>query len=318
MIVIRIFEIKKKNSVSLFIGMLLVTLFTLIACNSIEDKNHNFVTNYGVSFSDQMGDKSFTNFPSRIASFSPEITEIIYALGSGGQIVAINDSSDYPLETAFLPKRGFMNINVESIIKYDPNLIILTAGFEEVAHKLIGLGYQVIFFDAPKNITQLYDNIITMGKILDNHDGSEALVADLQSQMNKTLLEVSKVKVQDKKTLFLEIDPMLYTASDNSFIGSLLKLANVTNIAASVAGSFPQVSLEFIIDSNPDIILLADTDFGTSVENVLQRDTWKNITAVKNKNIYAIEADWISRAGPRFILGLQQIISLVYEIEFAD
>ena len=197
-------------------------------------------------------------------------------------------------------------------------MIILTAGFEDVAQKLDDLGYQVVFLDAPKNIDGLYRNINILGRILKQESASENLITQLRSQVQEAVSKVSQLEDVDKRSVFLEIDPTLYTVSNNSLIGHLLGLANVVNIAGSVNGSYPQLTLEFIIDSDPDIILLADTDFGGSVENTLVRNGWGNLSAVKNKQIFAIEADWISRAGPRFILGLRQIISLVYGFEFID
>jgi iron complex transport system substrate-binding protein len=211
-----------------------------------------------------------------------------------------------------------MSINAESIIQYEPNLIILTAGFEDVAQKLDDLGYQVVFLDAPKSIDGLYENINILGRILKQKSASDNLIARLQSQVQEAVSKVSQLESIDKRSVFLEIDPALYTVSDDSLIGHLLGLANVKNIAGSVKGSYPQLTLEFIVDSNPDIILLADIDSGGSVENTLARNGWKNINALKNKQVFALEADWISRAGPRFILGLQQIISLVYGFEFIN
>ena len=302
-------------------ALVLLSFIAIIACGSNENSTKMLTqldSSYSVSFTDEMGMKTFVEAPERIASFSPEITEIIYSLGSGNKMIAINDSSDYPFETDALPKLGFMSINAESIIQYEPNLIILTAGFEDVAQKLDDLGYQVVFLDAPKNIDGLYRNINILGRILKQESASENLITQLRSQVQEAVSKVSQLEDVDKRSVFLEIDPTLYTVSNNSLIGHLLGLANVVNIAGSVNGSYPQLTLEFIIDSDPDIILLADTDFGGSVENTLVRNGWGNLSAVKNKQIFAIEADWISRAGPRFILGLRQIISLVYGFEFID
>ena len=303
------------------LALIMLSFITIIACRDSGNSTKILTqldSSYSVSFTDQMGMKTFIDEPERIASFSPEITEIIYSLGSGNKMIAINDSSDYPFETDALPKLGFMSINAESIIQYEPNLIVLTAGFEDIARKLDDLGYQVVFLDAPKNIDGLYENINILGRILKQESASEKLVARLQSKVQEAVLQVSQLENIDKKSVFLEIDPTLYTISDDSLIGHLLGLANVINIAGSVNGSYPQLTLEFIIDSNPDMILLADTDSGGSVKNTLARNGWANINAVKNKQVFAIEADWISRAGPRFILGLQQIISLVYGFEFID
>ena len=291
-------------------ALVLLSFIAIIACGSNENSTKMLTqldSSYSVSFTDEMGMKTFVEAPERIASFSPEITEIIYSLGSGNKMIATNDSSDYPFETDALPKLGFMSINAESIIQYEPNLIILTAGFEDVAQKLDDLGYQVVFLDAPKNIDGLYRNINILGRILKQESASENLITQLRSQVQEAVSKVSQLEDVDKRSVFLEIDPTLYTVSNNSLIGHLLGLANVVNIAGSVNGSYPQLTLEFIIDSDPDIILLADTDFGGSVENTLVRNGWGNLSAVKNKQIFAIEADWISRAGPRFILGLRQI-----------
>jgi len=131
-------------------------------------------------------------------------------------------------------------------------------------------------------------------------------------------LEGSEIKEEDKQSVFLEIDPTLYTVSSNSLIGHLLDLANVINIAGDVEGSYPQISLEFIVDKNPSIILLNDTQYGNSIQDTLNRDGWSNIEAIKSKKVFALNADWVSRAGPRTIKGLEQIITFVYGVKLLE
>ena len=270
---------------------------------------------YSVSFTDQMGNKNFNLRPTKVASFSPEITEIIFELGHGAKLVAVDSNSNYPSSTNSLPKLGFMNINTESIVQYDPDLIILTAGFEDIASKLESLNYQVVFIDAPKNLAGLWANINILGRIFESEDASNKLIDSLQEKFSNAMNLVSSIEDQDKKSVFLEIDPTLYTVSSDSLIGHLLDLANVINIAGSVEGSYPQISLEFIIDKNPSVILLNDTQYGNSVADTLNRDGWSNIDAIKSKKVFALNADWVSRAGPRTINGLKQIIEFVYGVK---
>tara|TARA_A100001037_G_C15054919_1_gene591876 strand:- start:40 stop:990 length:951 start_codon:yes stop_codon:yes gene_type:complete len=273
---------------------------------------------YSVSFTDQMGNKNFSLRPTKVASFSPEITEIIFELGHGNKLVAVDSNSNFPPATSSLPKLGFMNINTESIVQYEPDLIILTAGFEDIAKKLESLDYQVAFIDAPKNLNGLWDNINILGKIFESEDTASQLADSLQQKFDNVAKAVSEIKEEDKQSVFLEIDPTLYTVSSNSLIGHLLDLANVINIAGDVEGSYPQISLEFIVDKNPSIILLNDTQYGNSIQDTLNRDGWSNIEAIKSKKVFALNADWVSRAGPRTIKGLEQIISFVYGVKLLE
>ena len=303
-----------------------LSFFFILGCgdnNSESSKNINSSQNnanveYSVSFSDQMGDKNFNARPTKVASFSPEITEIIYELGHGGKLVAVDSNSNYPSSTDNLPKLGFMSINTESIVQYEPDLIILTAGFEDIAKRLESLNYQVAFIDAPKDLNGLWNNISILGKIFESSDVAENLISTLQEKFDNAVNSVSNIKEQDKQTVFLEIDPTLYTVSGNSLIGHLLDLANVINIAKDVEGSYPQVSLEFIVDKNPSIILLNDTQYGNSIQDTLNRDGWSNIEAIISKKVFALESDWVSRAGPRTIKGLEQIIDLVYGVKTSE
>ena len=242
--------------------------------------------------------------PKRIISLSPSATEIFFALGAGTQVLAVDSYSNYP---ANAPVSGLSAYepNVEAIVEKKPDLVLLSASSvkaKEVRSALIKVGIPVLMEEAPKTINDVYSQNILLGRVTDN----QVRAAKLNGQMRRNIQSVlSKVKNKVGVRIYHELDNTYYSATSDTFIGKVYKDFGVINVADAAAGAdasgYPQLSAEYLVKSNPQVILLADAQYGETAEIVSKRAGWSGISAVKNGKIVELPADITSRWGPRLV-----------------
>ena len=247
----------------------------------------------------------------RIISIATPNTEILFALGLGHRVVGVSQYCNYPPEALEVEKVGSVrSLHYEKIVALSPDLLLgggLTT--QDAITKLEELGIPVVILD-PVDIEGIFADIELVGKLTATENEAENLVSQLRQ---RKMALVSKTEtLNNKPRVYLQIDPSLRTVGPGSWIDELINLAGGSNIAAGSALAYPMLSSEIIIELNPEIIILADTDLGTSPETVKAQPGWGAITAVKNDDIYIIDRDIISRAGPRVIDGLEALIRIIH------
>lgn len=242
--------------------------------------------------------------PVRIISLSPSATEILFALNADDQVLAVDDNSNYP---ARVPKSDLSSFtpNVEAIAAFNPDLVLLqinATNAKTVRDALTKIDIPVFVEPAARNVNDTYKEIRLLGKIIDKEKAAKKLIADMKSRIKKALV---KNKSKSKLTFFHELDSTLYTATSKTFIGSVYKDFGLINIADAASGAdssgYPQLSAEYLIKSNPDLIFLADAQYGESTDSLKARPGWSAISAVKNNRVIALPADIPSRWGPRIV-----------------
>jgi iron complex transport system substrate-binding protein len=240
--------------------------------------------------------------PTAIVSLSPTGTEMLFAVGAGDQVVAVDEFSYYPEEAPVTDLSGFTP-NIEAIADYAPDLVVVSDDLDGVVGALEGLGIAVLHLPVASSMDDVYAQIETVGTATGHADEAAELVATMQSDMDALI--GSMPGLAEPITFFHEIDNTLYTASSATFIGQVYALLGLTNIADAVdtADSFgyPQLSAEYVIESDPDIIFLADGAYGESAETVTARPGWSELQAVLKGNIVVVDADLSSRWGPRIV-----------------
>jgi iron complex transport system substrate-binding protein len=233
--------------------------------------------------------------PTRIISLSPSATEILFAIKAGTQVLAVDDNSNFPRSAPKSELSGF-SPNTEAIVALNPDLVILnkdSAKAESIYRSLTTLKIPVLMEVAAKNLSDVYSEISIIGRTVDKQETARKLVAEMKQRINKT---IKKSRSTTRLKFFHELDNTLYTATSKTFIG----LINVADAAAGADSSgYPQLSAEFLISSNPDIIFLADAQYGETLTSVAARPGWQAISAVKNRRIVELPADIPSRWGPR-------------------
>jgi len=245
-----------------------------------------------------------SNLPKRIISLSPSATEILYAIGSGKQVIAVDDLSNYPRE-APMTKLSAFNPNVEALLNYKPDLIILNADATkalEVKAALEKLKITVFLEKAPSNLREAYLEITALGRATGKLTGAQNTISEMKSKISAA---IRTGKTSKRITLFHELDDTLYTATSDTFIGKVYKDFNLVNVAdpAATADSagYPQLQSEYVIKANPKIIFLSDAQYGESLATLTKRAGWNGISAVKSKNVVALPEDIPSRWGPRLV-----------------
>lgn len=242
--------------------------------------------------------------PSRIISLSPSATETLFAIGANKQVIAVDDLSNYPA-TAPMTALSAFTPNVEALVTYKPDLIILNSSAtkaEDVRKQLTKLGIPVYWEVSPNSLDEAYGEIVSIGKATGRTKEAQTLVADMKSKITSAIKKYRKGK---SVTFFHELDNTLYSATSETFIGSVYKSFGLTNIADAAASAdsygYPQLTSEYVIKANPRVIYLADAEYGENVKTVSSRAGWKNVTAVRKKQILALPADIPSRWGPRLV-----------------
>jgi len=260
-----------------------------------------------------VGDVHIQARPDAIVSLSPTATEMLYAIGAGSQVKAVDSDSDYP-KTAPITKLSAYEPNAEAIAAYQPDLVVISNDINGISAKLTQLHIPVLDLPAASTLSQEYAEFDQLGSATGHLAQAQAEDAALRSQIRKIV--ASEPKHSKPLTYYYEIatDPY-YTVTSSTFIGSLLSLLGMKSIAdaatgAAAADGYPSVSAEFILKASPDYIILADTGptgGGQDAATVGSRPGWSVLTAVKDKHIILVNADIASRWGPRITQLLQAV-----------
>jgi iron complex transport system substrate-binding protein len=242
--------------------------------------------------------------PTKIISLSPSATEIFYAIGAGSQILAVDDYSNYPANAPVSEISAF-EPSVEAILAKKPDLVLLSIDSTkapQIRNALVKLGIPVLMEKAPATLKDVYAENSLLALVTDRQAGAVKLNASMAKSIKDTL---AKAKKSSKIRIFHELDDTYYSATSNTFIGKVYKSFGVVNIADAAAGAdnsgYPQLSAEYLLKSDPQVIFLADAQYGVTADSVSKRAGWSQISAVKNQKIVELPADIPSRWGPRLV-----------------
>jgi iron complex transport system substrate-binding protein len=240
--------------------------------------------------------------PERIVSLSPTATEMLFAIDAGDQVVAVDDQSNHPADAPKTDLSGFQP-NVEAIAGYDPDLVVLSTDTDDVIKGLESVGATVLVQDAAKTVADSYRQIAELGAATGHGDEASDVVARMKRDIEKL---TSSVPTSARgMTYYHELDPTYFTATSKTFIGEvygLFGLKNIADAADAEGGGYPQLSVEYIVQADPDVIFLADSKCcGQTAASVSRRPGWGDISAVKSGRVVALDDDVASRWGPRVV-----------------
>ena len=245
--------------------------------------------------------------PERIVALSPTSTEVLFAIGAGEQVVAVDNQSNYPAEAPITDLTGF-DPNLEAIAGYNADLVVLMYDPGDVQAGLEALGIPVIFHPAAWTLEEAYDQIEQVGEATGHIADAVALVESMRTDIEG----IAEATDAGGATYYHELSPDFYTATSATFIGSLYTLLGLVNIAddADPDGyGYPQLSAEHVLDKDPAFVFLADTKCCEQVaEMVGERPGWSALDAVQSGSIVELDDDVASRWGPR-VVGLVETIA---------
>lgn len=254
--------------------------------------------------------------PSAIISLSPSATEMLYALGAQDQVLAVDDYSTYPPETAekMMGLDAFQP-NVESIASLEPDLVITDGTNLDFLSQLDTLGIPHWEGMAPADLDGVYTQIEQLGATVDRIGEAAELVGQMQTDVAAALEELPTFDTPP--TYYHELDDTYFSVTSDTFIGAVyeqLGLVNIADEAGADLGPYPQLSAEYIITANPDLIFLACTKYcGETAESVAARPGWDAIDAVDGAGVIGLDDDVVSRWGPRIVEFIQQISTAIAE-----
>jgi iron complex transport system substrate-binding protein len=244
--------------------------------------------------------------PQRIVSLSPTATEMLFAIGAGRQVIAVDDQSNYPKSAPRTTLSGFQP-NVESIAGYRPDLVVLPDG--TVADSLRQLGLRALVEPAATTLAESYRQLNELGTVTGRRAGATGVVNAMKAGLGR--LAASVPKRSSAPTVYYELDNTFFSATSTTFIGQLLAKAGLKNIADQASGGsgYPQLSQEYIISANPTFIFLADSKCcAQNAATVGSRPGWSRITAVRSRHVVALDDDIASRWGPRVLQLFRTIV----------
>ena len=242
--------------------------------------------------------------PQRIVSLSPTATEILFAIGAAEQVVAVDAYSYYPPQAPVTDLSGW-DPNVEAVLAYEPDLVLISNDANDLVAAMEAVGVDVLLSPAPADLEGGYGAVADIGTAVGRADEAAALVADLRVEIEAALASAPDSPIR----IYHELGETHFSASSNSFIGAVYAAMGAVNIAdeADADGTgFPQLTEEYIVNADPELIVITDQGSYTA-DDVAARPGWGEVSAVRNGNIVVVDADIASRWGPR----LPQFITAV-------
>lgn len=236
--------------------------------------------------------------PQRIVTLVPSHTETVCALGACERLVGRDSFSNHPETVLALPDLGSAFApDLEALVALRPDLVLVDE-FSGAADAILPLGIPV-YAGTPQRLDEVFELIDRLALLLGTPDQAALLGGRLRGQLDAV---ATLVAGRERPSVFYEIDPTPYSVGPDGFIGSLIDLAGGANVVGADMGDFPLVDPEFVVATDPQVIVLADAPYGVTVEQVAARPGWAGIAAVRDGRVVPLsqaESDVLSRAGPR-------------------
>lgn len=248
--------------------------------------------------------------PEAIVSLSPTATEMLFAIGAGPQVIAVDEFSYHPEEAPVTDLSGFTP-NLEAIAAFEPDLVVVANDTDGIVSALGEVGIPTLFLPAAVTFEDVYGQMRTLGIATGNTETAELVVTDLEMEVEQLIDGVGDLG--DGLTVYHELDPTFYSVTSITFVGQVYEAFGLENIAdeADVDGfGYPQLSAEYILEQDPDLIVLTDC-CGDTAETVAERPGWDAITAVQNDAVAVVDSDVASRWGPRIVEFIRTVAELV-------
>ncbi len=264
------------------------------------------------TFVDETGRKIYlAKTPERVVSLAPNITEMLFAIGAGDSVVGVTEFCDYPPEAQTKMHVGDSRPNLEAILALEPDLVLgMEVVRDDVLETLQHLKIPLFLMEA-KSFEHVYAHIQTLGRIFHRVKEADALVhamrRDIQAIGDRTK------SLPKPRVLYVVYHEPFLTAGPGSFIHHLLDLAGGDNIAKDAGNAYPRLSMEVVLQKDPEILLFPSMGGQGSPETVLEQWTrWTTITAVNTKRLHFVPWTLTSRPGPRIGQGLAALARIIH------
>jgi len=267
-------------------------------------------TVYPLKLTDATGTEVvFEQTPERVVTLAPSETEALFAVGAGTKVVAVDNYSDYPPEAKEIAKVGDMNTNTEALLAAKPDIVFAHASMQaKVIEELRKLNVKVFASD-PKTLDQVMEKIETVGQIMNVQEGAKQVTDTMRSELKQVTDALQGVA--PKKT-YMEFSPG-WTVGSGEYMDEVLTLAGGDNVSKAKSGWF-EVDPEAVIQANPEVVLYAvNTEFDLGILKAIEdRPGFDKIDAIKNKQLFPVDDNSISRVGPRLTKVLYDMAKAIH------
>ncbi|MCB2301005.1 ABC transporter substrate-binding protein [Clostridium tagluense] len=308
---------KKKSIINIVLAIFVCFVFSACGNKAISSKEPNITKKeaVGVLYPIKVVDSykrtvTIEKEPKRIITIAPNITEGVYALGKGGNLVGRSDYDDYPTETLKVASVGsLLKPNIEKIVELKPDVVIASTHFDKaVVKKLEALNIKIIVLYGEENFAGVYDTMSKLGQVVNASEKAQSIISDMKKKVADITSKVANAK---KPTVYYVAGfgkSGDFTAGKDTFIGNMIEIAGGKNAADDAIGW--KYSVEKLVEKNPDILICSkffDTKKGIEATN-----GYKDLKAVKNGKLLGIDDNTIVRQGPRLAEGLEAMAKLIH------
>ncbi len=276
-----------------------------------------------ITVTDDLGRNVTISLPvKRIVSMDPSDTQMLYAIGAGGLLVADTVFDWWPANSTDLPHVAMDSgvASVEQVVNMTPDLVLATTiQTSQIVDQLKNLSIPVLVFE-PQNISNIYTDMLTLGNVTDHTSGAVTEVNHMKSVIGGVQAKISNYSKES--LLYMMWPNPIYTAGPTSFIDNVITTAGGVNIADNLGGPYPVISLEQVVEDNPQALIV---DNNTGVSNITyfttgnQSQIWNNISAIKNDRLLIFnvtESNWMNEPGPLTMYAVQMIAQFLYPQAF--
>ena len=282
------------------IALLFLSLFS--ACRIAADVNSNAesIRQMRVVTDDLDRKASIPVNVTRVVSLAPNLTESIFAVGAGDRLVGVTTFCNYPEQAKEIAKVGdTMNPNMESIVALKPDVVFVsTASQIEAFMKTLEANGIAVYVTNPKDLESVFESLTNLGRLMGTEREAGALVEKLRERSSLCFLTL---KTPPRVFVQISKEP-LFTVGREAFVTELVKAVGGVSVTANIESAYPKLSKETASALNPEVIILSESD-----DNKEPNEAFKNSPAVKNGRVYKVNADLLSRPGPRLVDALEQI-----------
>jgi iron complex transport system substrate-binding protein len=248
----------------------------------------------------------------RLVSLSPTLTEILFELGAGNDVVAVTTYCVYPEEAKSKEKIGdFVNPNFEKIVGLSPDVLFAeTWSTSKIVSRLRASGLNVQEVRSPRSVEEIYQTILQVGEGLGRQERARATVAGMKRRIES--LRARAAAMEFHPALYVEIDRPSWTVGRTSYTSEAIEICGARNIFSDVDKPALQASKEAIIERNPDVILTFDSD----PEEFRRRPGWENISAIRKGWVIAdVGRNMLSHGSHRLVDGMEQLQRRLLELQ---
>ncbi|HLS20560.1 MAG TPA: ABC transporter substrate-binding protein [Bacillota bacterium] len=257
--------------------------------------------------------------PEKIVSIMPSNTEIAFALGLGEKMVGVSDHDNYPEEVLDIEKVGGMELNVELMLSLEPDLVFAhESNGEETINQLRDAGLNVFVVNNATNFEEVYESINMMSIITGTEDKGLEIIQSMEEGFAELAEKAEAIAEDDKQIVYIEIspEPEIYAPGNHTFEQEILTLINAEN--GVTEDGWVMINEEAVIEMDPDVIIVTYDYVEDPVGEVINRDAWQDITAVKDERVIQVDTDLVSRPGPRLVEGAEVLAKAIYPEVFAE